>query len=320
MTWIADRHKHAGTIAATAVLPRPFRVPAREWLLSRLHRAKVRRADNIVVVHPKCGGTWFRVMLFRLYQLRYGFDSRRVLKTDELKRIDPGLPSFLVSNGRYSYEGVLGRYFDDPDSVEERRNKKLLFLSRHPCDVVVSWHIQFASRTSGYKRELINHWLRAPVEPGEISLWDFALHPEMGVPGIVDYYNSWAPHLSQPEASLLVRYEDLRTDPHVALRRVAEFLDLPSDTASIGDAVDFASFDNLRELEKIGYFENDALKPRSRWRGGEPKVGRGKIAGYCDHFRDDQVEQLEALVREKLARLYRYGSLDAEFARGAGEA
>ncbi len=315
MTMIADRYKHVAAVAATTLLPKRARVAARESLLARLHRSKARRADVLIVVHPKCGGTWLRVMLFRLYQQLYGLDSRRVFKTDELHRLNPDLPRFLVSNGRYSYEGVVGRAFEAPGEDLDLREKPLVFFARHPCDIVVSWHIQFARRTTGYKRELINHWLRAPVAHEEISLWDFANHEQMGVPGLIDYLNTWAENLQQSKQSLLVRYEDLRAEPHATLGGIGRFLgENPGDDV-IDEAVRFASFENLRALEESKYFHNDGLRIRDPKDPDLFKVRRGKVGGYRDHFSPEQAEQLEDLVNSRLSPIFRYGTPGARAAR-----
>src|SRR6266852_5201008 len=101
MPLVPDRYKHAAILGATAVLPRSLRVPARLQLFSRLQSAKARRADVLIIVHPKAGGTWLRVMLFRLYQTRYHLSSRRVFKSDELRRENRALPRFLITNGHY---------------------------------------------------------------------------------------------------------------------------------------------------------------------------------------------------------------------------
>ncbi len=308
MTLIADRHKHVAAIASTAFLPGRLRVTARESLLSRLHRAKARRADVLIVVHPKCGGTWLRVMLFRLYQQLYGLDSRRVFKTDELQRQNPELPRFLVTNGRYSYEGVVGQAFETPGEDLDLREKKLVFFARHPLDIVVSWHIQFARRTTSYKRELINHWLREPVAADDISLWDFAMHEQMGVPGLIDYFETWAENLRQSKDALLVRYEDLRAAPEVTLSGLGSFLGLKASDEVVDEAVRFASFDNLRALEEAKYFRNDGLRIRDPKDPNLFKVRRGKVGGYRDHFAPEQVQQLEAMLDERLSPIFRYGT------------
>lgn len=307
MTLVSDRYKHVAIVASTAGLPAPLRVRARGALLSRLHRAKLERANVLVMVHPKCGGTWLRVMLFRLYQRKYGLDTRRVLKTDELQRLDPNLPTFLVSNGHYSFEGEVEAAFANPGAGFDPDGKKLIFLARHPCDVVVSWWIQFSKRTTAYKRELINHQLRMPVSSG-ISQWEFAMHDELGVPGLIDYMNTWARHLEQAREPLLVRYEDLRVQPRVELERISTFLGEDFAGDALDEAVEFASFDNLRALEKANYFDNDGLRLRS---SGDPdtlKVRRGVVGGYRDHFGPEQVKQLQKLVDERLTPVFGYGS------------
>lgn len=318
MKSLPDRYKHTAIIAATAGLPRALRVRARLWALSRLHRAKTRRADVLVVVHPKCGGTWFRVLVHRLYQQKYGFESRRVFKTDELHRLDPCLPSFLVSNGHYTYEGVLEQAFAAPDRGLDPRGKKLIFLARHPCDIVVSWHIQFRRRTTAYKRELIRNWLGQPLA-ADAPLWEFAMHPQMGVPGLVDYLNTWARNLEQAEASLLVRYEDLRVTPLETLGRVASFLGLPCDDSSVEEAVRFGSFDNLRALEESNYFENDGLRLRDAKDPDLFKVRQGKVGAYRERFTPEQVEQLEKLVSVRLSPIFGYGLPGGEPVRLGGQ-
>lgn len=310
MTLVSDRSKHVAAIASTAMLPKGLRVRARLSLLSRLHRAKARRADALIVVHPKCGGTWLRVLLFRLYQQIYGLDSRRVFKTDELHRQDPSLPCFLVTNGRYSYEGVVERAFEAPHAGLDLREKKLLLFARHPCDIVVSWHIQFRRRTTAYKRELINHWLREPLGGGDIPLWDFAMHPEMGVPGLVDYLNTWAGHLEQSKDPLLVRYEDLQAAPHATLSRIASFLGEHPDEETLEEAVRFASFENLRALEEANFFRNDGLRLRDPKDPSLFKVRRGKVGGYRDHFNPEQLAELDELVSSRLSPVFGYGRPD----------
>ncbi len=314
---IADRYKHVAASASTALLPRRLRVPARAELLARLHRAKARRADVLIVVHPKCGGTWLRVMLFRLYQQRYGLDSRRVFKTDELHRLNPSLPRFLISNGRYSYEGVLETAFRSASEGLDLREKKLVFFARHPCDIVVSWHIQFARRTTPYKRELINDWLDVPVAPDRITLWDFAMHEQMGVPGLIDYLNTWAENLQHSKESLLVRYEDLRAEPHPTLSGIAGFLGEHASDDEIDEAVRFASFENLRSLEEARYFQNDGLRIRDPKDPNLFKVRRGKVGGYRDYFTPEQLEQLEELVNTRLSPIYRYGEPEGRASRVA---
>ena len=177
---IPDRIRLFSAVAVTAALPRSMRIAARSRLLRRLHRSKSRNADIMVINHPKSGGTWFRVMLSRLYQMHYGLPPRRIVKSDEFYNRNRAMPRFLISNGYYTYESATQDVLDeaDPGVASE---KKVILLARHPCDVAVSWYLQITKRTKAYKRELINSTLRQPIDRDKISMWDFMMHEELGL-------------------------------------------------------------------------------------------------------------------------------------------
>jgi len=281
-------------------------------VLSRFQIAKAKRADVLIIVHPKSGGTWLRVMLFRLYQEKYHFSSRRVFKTDELYRQSPRLPKFLITNGHYSYEGAVKKAWPSLRREVEAGHKKVLFVARHPCDIVVSWYLQFTKRTKAYKRELINRTLKNPVNREAIEMWEFVMHPEIGLPGLIDYFNTWHQYLSGLKNVLLVRYEDLRSNPHETLRRITDFMGKSFSPEVIKEAVEFASMENLRKLEKANYFQNAGLSLRNANDPDTLKVRRGKVGGYRDYFTPEQVAQLDSLVQNRLDPIFGYGKATAD--------
>jgi hypothetical protein len=304
MAYSRDRTLRRLILGSTAPLPRALRVRARYRLLLDLQLRQARRSDVALVRHPKTGGTWLRVLITRLYAARYGLPSRRVVRTDELHALEPAVPIFLSSSGYLSWERGWGdRVTRDP----ELRDKKLLLLARHPCDIAVSWYIQFTRRTSAFKRELMLAEMQRPIDPATISRWEFIMHPEIGLPAIIDYYNYWQQNLSQLPNALLVRYEDLRGDTVAELERIAEFLGGGFEREQILDAVDFASFDKLRQKEQSGYFDNRSLTLRNADDPQTLKVRRGVVGGYRDDLTAEQSAQLEAMVEERLAAIYGYG-------------
>ena len=304
MAYSRDRTLRRLILGSTAPLPRALRVRARKRLLLDLQLQQARRSDVAIVRHPKTGGTWLRVLITRLYAARYGLSSRRVVRTDELHALEPAVPVFLSSSGYLSWERGWGdRVARDP----ELREKKLLLLARHPCDIAVSWYIQFTRRTSAFKRELMLAEMERPFEPATISRWEFITHPEIGLPAIIDYYNYWQENVARLPSTLVVRYEDLRDDTARELSRIAEFLGGDFQREQILDAVDFASFDKLRQKEKSGYFDNRSLTLRN---SGDPetlKVRRGKVGGYRDDLTPEQSAELDRMVEERLAAMYGYG-------------
>ena len=220
---IPDRIKHFAVLASTAGLPKPLRIAARTRLLSSFQLAKARRADVLVIVHPKSGGTWFRIMLSRLYQMKYGLPARHIVKSDELYNRNHALPRFLFTNGHYTYEGAVKECFNSGPSEAEFDRKKAIFLARHPCDIAVSWYLQFTKRISAHKKELINHTLEHPVRGDGISMWDFVTHEELGLPALIEFLNAWERDISRMSHGLIVRYRG--------------FADAPGSHAQTGDGL-----------------------------------------------------------------------------------
>ncbi|MEQ8516502.1 MAG: hypothetical protein RIC38_12920, partial [Chromatocurvus sp.] len=153
---LSDGVKKALIIAPTEVLPARWRVALRRRGLARLELAKAERANFLIIGHPKSGNTWLKVMLSRLYQLRYDLPESTLINTDEFARRIPDIPRIAATNGCYSYEGEVGRLLaaDAPDNP--MRQKPVVFLARNPIDIAVSWYHQFTKRQSRAKQELIN--------------------------------------------------------------------------------------------------------------------------------------------------------------------
>lgn len=300
--WIADGPKKLTILAATALLPLRTRLAVRERWLAAHELAKARRAGLLIIGHPKSGNTWLKAMLSRLYQLRHGLPPSELIGSDELSRRNPAIPRIAATNGYYSYEGVIGRLLAGRAPDPRLRAKPAVVLVRHPCDIAVSWYHQFARRQSAHKQELINHFLARPVDRRTISMWDFVRHSDLGVPSLIAYLNTWERNRAGLERGLLVRYEDLRAEPAVWLRRVVERMDERFSDEEIDEAVRFASFDNLRQLEGRGFFpKQGGLNLRDPNDPDSFKVRRAKVGGYREDFSAEQVAELDALVARDLS-------------------
>ena len=304
MAFPSDRAMRRLILGSTAPLPSPLRVSARYKMLLGLQLRQARRSDCAIVRHPKTGGTWLRVLITRLYAAKYGLPSQRVVRTDELHSLDARVPVFLSSSGYLSWERGWG---DLVATDPELREKKLLLLARHPGDIVVSWYIQFTKRTSAFKREMMLAEMSDPIDRDTISRWEFIRHPEIGLPWVIDYYNYWHRNLQQLPHAMVVRYEDLRTDTAAQLARLGDFLGTRFSDEEIADAVDFASFDSLREKERSGYFSNRSLTLRNASDPETLKVRRGKVAGYRGDLSEEQVAWVDDLIESRLASAYGYG-------------
>jgi hypothetical protein len=307
--WLADGPKKLAILATTAPLPRRARIAIRERWLAAHELAKARRADLLLIGHPKSGNTWLKAMLSRLYQVRHGLPASKLIGSDELARVHPAIPRIAATNGYYSYEGVVGRRLDVRAPDPQLRAKPAVVLVRHPCDIAVSWYHQFTRRQSAHKQELINDFLAHPVDRRTISMWDFVRNSDLGVRALIEYLNTWERNLAGLERGLLVRYEDLRAQPAVWLRRIVERMGEGFSDDELAEAVAFASFDNLRQLESSGFFpKQGGLNRRDPQDPNSFKVRRARVGGYREDFSAEQVAELDALVAQHLSPSLGYTS------------
>ena len=110
--------------------------------------------------------------------------------------------------------------------------------------------------------------------------------------------------------ALLVRYEDLRSDTASQLAGIGAFLGDEFTPEQVEDAVDFASFEKLREKERSGYFDNRSLTLRNAADPDTLKVRRGKVGGYRDDMTADEAAWMDEQIETRLARRYGYGGGD----------
>jgi hypothetical protein len=298
---LSDGVKKALILIPTEPLPASTRVALRRRWLARLELAKAERASFLIIGHPKSGNTWLKVMLSRLYQLRFDLPESRLINTDEFARKIPGIPRLAATNGCYSYEGEVGALLAAGAADNALRHKPVIFLARNPIDIAVSWYHQFTKRQSRAKQELINHAIDHPIDRKTVDMWDFVRHSDIGLEFLIDYENSWVRNIAALEHGLLVKYEELRAEPVPTLKKILDHVGETFSEEEIRAAVEWGSFDNLQKLETRGTFRQGGMKLVNPNDPSTFKVRRGKVGGYREDFAPAQVEELEALVRSRIA-------------------
>jgi hypothetical protein len=192
-----------------------------------------------------------------------------------------------------------------------------VLLVRRPQDVAVSQFFQWKYRMRPGKMAM-NRYPRAGTE---LSVFDFVTHPDVGLSRIIDFMNVWAAELPRIKNLLLVRYEDLRSDTEKQLARIVEFFGLEPDTQHIRNAVEFATVENLRKMEKENYFwrSGSRVKAKDPSNPHSYKVRRAKVGGYRDYFDDAQLAEIDAMVDSRLSEVFGYHSEPAALREPAGE-
>lgn len=277
------------------LLPKQIRLAASHRLRARRELRHVRRCDAMVLSRAKSGRTWLRAMLSRLYQQHYGLPEDELLEYDNFHRARAEIPRVYFTHGHYLRE-PLAR----PTFRAQLADTPVLFLVRHPCDVAVSEYFQSTRRASSHKREL--HGV-----DGALSMFDFVMQSRLGLPAIIDYLNGWEGVVAALPRHEILRYEDMRAHPEQTLLRAAHALRAPFSAEEVGEAVEFASFERLKEKERGDFFKNARLSARDPDDPDSFKVRRGKVGGYRDYFDADEIARMEELVRSKLSPSFGYG-------------
>lgn len=277
---------------------------AERKLRGREQFRKLQKADTVVASYGKSGRTWLRVMMSRLYQRKYGLPDKLTIGFDNFHRMNRAIPRIFFTHDNY-----IGDYTGHTDSKVDFYGKKVILLVRDPRDVAVSQFFQWKYRMRPEKKSLNLY----PEHDADISVYDFLTHEDSGMPKVIDFMNLWAREIPQLNDFLLVRYEDMRANPHEVLRRLAEFLNIPASAADIDDAVDYASYDNMKKMEATNSFRlsGGRLVPRDKDNPNSYKVRRAKVGGYRDYFEDDEIRRIDALMEETLDPLFGYQAQQA---------
>lgn len=252
----------------------------------------IAEADVVFVSFPKSGRTFVRTKLARLYQHQFGIDERELLSFDALRRSPPEVPRIVFTHG--------GDAMRKPDQIsfdfKVFEGRKIVVLARHPGDVAVSRYFHLKHRSNNRGRQ------KLASQPLEEFVWT----ERGGIPSITRYLNLWA-HWSRVRGDILfLRYEDFVDRPEPTLRALAEFIGLASNDAAIHDAIEFASFDNLRAKEREGYFSSGRMGARRVGDESSYKVRAGRSGGFRAKLAAAGCERVKAYVRENLDPSFGY--------------
>lgn len=267
----------------------------------RQELSKLQRADCVIVSYSKSGRTWLRIMLWKFYQLRFDLSDASMLDFDMGKSPAPGVPRVMFTHDTYTADAV-----GQQNAKAPFHEKKVILMVRHPGDVAVSNYFQWKYRTKAAKLSLID----LPQHSEDVSIVDFVMSSNRGLPSIVAFMNAWGAEMAKIKQHLVVRYEDMRTDPAGSLKRVLDFVGTPFTDEQVTGAVEFASFENMRRMsEQEGFhWSGSRLTPRDPGNADSHKVRRGEVGGYREYFDSRQSEIIEAYADTHLIDAFGYKS------------
>ena len=287
------------------------RIGAERMLRGRERFEELRKADAVIVSYPKCGRTWLRVMISRLYQQIHELPEDVVIEFDNLH-----LMNRRVSKILFTHDDFIREYSGNIETKVDFYDKKVILLVRDPRDVAVSLYFHWRYRSQPWKNEMSG----LPPQEGEVSLYDFLLH-DRGLARVIEFMNLWARDRENVSAMMMLRYEDMRAAPVQTLSDVVRFLDIQATETQIREAVAYASYENMKKKEADQSFKMSGkrLVPGDKDNPDSNKVRRAKVGGYRDHLDEAQMAAIDALVADNLDPVFGYGGRPQEAPAEQGE-
>jgi hypothetical protein len=283
-------------------LPAALRSGFRSIVPDRLLRWYAHRNTDVYLIsYPKCGRTWLRLMIgFAISRHFHLPETEDVLFIRSNRRYHPQAPRLMVIHDN---RPMLRTPEELETSKTRYRAKKVIFLARDPRDVIVSSYFEMKNRGRLFGPN--------PYEKHNAdfvgSLPEFIQQRRGGFDTLLAFYNIWAQNRHLPQDFLLVRYEDMQANPGGELRRVLDFLGLQAvSQAIIDEAVNYASFENMRKMEAEGRFQSGMLRPADQADRESYKTRKGKTKGFVDHLSAIEIDALTQKMNEKLDPYFGY--------------
>ncbi len=247
-------------------------------------------ADVFLLSFPKAGRTWLRLMLAKALAVHFNVHDENLIDLQRLAGQNPAIPRIKPKHDDNPHLKTPGELVT---SKTEYRHRKVILLVRDIRDLAVSTYFQMTKREKRFRGE-IGQFLRC--RRGSVGT-------------MIGFYNIWAENRHVPEGFMLIRYEDLHADSVGQLRRVLTFLGIQDVTdATVEEAIEFASFENMRKMELADAVGSDRLRPTDKGDPDSYKTRRGKVGGYVDYLSEPDIAMLTRRLQEELSPFYGYGS------------
>ncbi|KAL9225852.1 hypothetical protein vseg_001731 [Gypsophila vaccaria] len=297
---ISSLPKEQGWVLSYLYKYQGFWHPSRQLqgVLTCQQHFQARNTDILLITSPKCGTTWLKALLYSVVN-RHNTSPR-------------SLDHPLITNNPHDLVPFL--------ELKVYVDLQVPDLSTQPSPRVFSTHLPVGSLPKSVKETgcRMVYLCRDPKDVF-ISLWEFAnkLRPKQnGMLGLEDAYDKfcngvslygpiwdhvlgyWTYSLEKPYKVLFLKFEDLKEDTKLHLKKIAKFCGCPftleeENEGIIEEIIELCSFGNLSNLvvNKIGKLSS----------GEENKAffRKGDVGDWVNYLNDEMIEQFDRINQEK---------------------
>lgn len=238
---------------------------------------KVYGDDTFLVSYPRSGNTWIRFLL----------GTAMSTKKIDWHNFETVIPD-IYRNTHQELEALERPRIIKSHHSFDKRYPKVIYVIRDVRDVYISYykfHLKFKSKNVEISRdEFLDRFINGGLD-------DFGTWRQNVL--------SWTSKQEElPNGLLLLKYEELKTNPSNTLRDLAQFIGIELSEDSIEKAVGWTSLENMKLLEKQ---QTDASLFKNSKKGMD-FTNNGLPKGWRNMLSDNEIEIITESNRDVLER------------------
>ncbi len=235
--------------------------------------------DVFIVSYPKSGNTWVRFFIGNL------------ISPDEpvtFQNVEQKVPDIYQNKDEELQKAPRPRMLKSHEPFEPLY-AKVVYIVRDPRDVLVSY----------YHHQIKNRGIDESY-PMDVFVRNELTNTTSRFGSWQENVESWLATRGGKNSFLLLRYEDMLTQPVMALRQVAEFIGVTSDEDQLVRVVELSDADRMRSLERE---QSRVWRPTRDSRQDKMFVRSAKAGGWREEMSSECAELVQSVWGETMAKL-----------------
>jgi len=222
--------------------------------------------------------------------LKHHFNLAKYEDT-QLKKISSsafGIPKLKVSHDGDPHKSNIEEISSNKKSY---KNSSIIFLVRDPRDIIVSLYYHELKRTQNF----------------DGTIHEFIHQTQSPLDKIIKFYNIWGNNKNYVKNFLLMKYEDLNTNPFDSMKNLLYFLNINKiDSKLLQNIIAHYSFNNMKKMEENYAYNEFWIQPKDKEDPHSFKTREGKIGNYVNYLNNEDITFVNNKLKSKLNFFYSF--------------